>query len=150
MLDGIIALLSFKATDSIPDAYVPLTDLIHAVGQLIAGRAYENEFPRGFVLPAVVVHQYGGNQDYDFTGPIDITEDQVQVDCYAQDSSGCRALRLSVKDLLEAFTGTLPDGTVVQAMYKERDLAMPFLPNANTKGIANRWTLGFRVVSARQ
>jgi hypothetical protein len=149
LIDGITQLLSFQVTDSVPDGLQAYADQIHTVAAQVQGRVYENELPRGYRLPAIAVHQYGGAQDYDFSGPISINEDQVQLDCYGQDSLSCRATAEAARKLLENFTGTLPDGTVVQACYKERDQAMPFLPNADQKGIANRWMLGFRVVKQR-
>lgn len=130
LIDGLIQLLSSSVTQ-------------------VSGRVYENELPRGYKLPAIAVHQYGGTQDYDFSGPININEDQIQLDCYGQDSPTCRATAEAVTRLLQGFVGTLPDGTVVQAVYKERSQAMPFLPSADQKAIANRWMLGFRVVKQR-
>ena len=127
MLDGIITLLKNAAV----------------VGQ----RVYENELPRDYKLPAIAVHQYGGTQDYDLSGPLDIHEVQVQLDCYGKDSGSCRAVVDAARELLKGYVGTLPDGTVVEAVFLERDMALPFLPNADAKSIANRWTLGFRVVS---
>lgn len=133
ILDGIIALLN---ADS-------------GVNTLIAGRIYRNELPRGYTLPAIAVHRYGGTQEYDLNGPVGVKEDQIQLDVYGQDSATASAAAEAVKALLEPYTGTMPDGTIVQACYLERDMDMPFLPHADAKGIANRSLLGFRVVSTR-
>ena len=153
LIDGVISLLQGQLNETNQSAF---TLLIEGVTNLLAAdpistlpAVYENELPRGYKLPAIAVHQYGGNQDYDFAGPIDINEDQIQLDCYGADSSTCRATTAAARSLLEVYVGTLPDGTVVQAFYKERDQAMPFLPHADGKAIANRWTLGFRVVKQR-
>ena len=149
LIDGVIQLLSFQAKDSVPDALSAYADKITVVANTVAGRVYENELPRGYKLPAIAVHQYGGSQDYDFSGPIDINEDQLQLDCYGADSLSCRATAEAARKLLEDFVGTLPDGTVVQGLYKDRDMSMPFMPNAAVKGLSNRWTLGFRVIKQR-
>jgi hypothetical protein len=149
LIDGITQLLSFRVTDSAPQGLEAYADQLQAVAAQVSGRVYENELPRGYKLPAVAVHQYGGQQDYDLSGPVGVVEDQIQLDVYGLDSASCRAAAVACRDLLQSFTGTLPDGTTVQAIYKERDAAMPFLPNADAKGIANRWTLGFRVISQR-
>jgi hypothetical protein len=132
ILDGFIALLAADPG-------------VHAVA---AARVYKDELPRGYTFPAVVVHRYGGLQDYDFAGPVGVREDQIQIDAYAE-TAAIEQLSEAIRAALVPFVGALPDGTVVQACYLERDMDMPFLPNANTKGIANRSTLGFRVVSAR-
>jgi hypothetical protein len=120
--------------------------LITAHGS-VGSRVYKSVLPRGYVLPAIAIHRYGGAQDYDYAGPVDVREDQIQIDVYvdAADDTVLEAIRA----LISGYVGTLPDGTVVQACYLEREMDMPFLPNADTKGIANRSTLGFRVVSKR-
>ena len=153
LIDGVISLLQGQLNGTNQSAY---TALIEALVNILSTdhktnlpSVYENELPRGYKLPAIAVHQYGGNQDYDFSGPVDINEDQLQLDCYGPDSLTCRQTMRAARKLLEAYVGTLPDGTVVQGFYKERDQAMPFLPHADQKGIANRWTVGFRVVKKR-
>lgn len=156
LIDGVIMLLKGQLNETDQSGYTGLlAALIAANGaapgadSLPGSAVFENELPRGYQLPAIAVHQYGGTQDYDFGGPLDVVEDQVQLDCYGKDSASCRALSKAAKDLLQSYVGILPDGTVVQAVFKERDQAMPFLPNADQKGIANRWMLGFRVISKR-
>lgn len=133
MLDGFIALL-IADTDT---------------NALVSGRVYASVAPRGYVLPAIVIHRYGGLQEYQFDGPAGLREDQIQVDCYANDSSTAQQLAEAARELLISFVGALSDGTVVRGCYLERDMDMPFLPNADAKGITNRSLLGFRVVSVR-
>jgi hypothetical protein len=132
ILDGVISLLK---ADS-------------GVSGIAGSRVYKNELPRGYSFPAVVVHRYGGTQDYQMDGPVGVREDQIQIDAYAVTGT-IEGLSEAVRALLVGYVGTLPDGSVVQACYLERDMDLPFLPNANTTGIANRSTLGFRVISAR-
>lgn len=126
------------------------TDLLTdngAVNALITGRIYKSVLPRGYTLPALVIHRYGGSQEYQLDGPAGVREDQVQVDCYAVDADGAQALAEAVRAALVSFTGTLSDNTIVQGCFLERDMDMPFLPHADAKGFANRSLLGFRVVS---
>jgi hypothetical protein len=158
LIDGVIALLQGQLNGTNQSAYTALiaavssalsTDPGTSTGATGKPSIYENELPRGYILPAIAVHQYGGTQDYDFSGPIDINEDQIQLDCYGLDSLSCRMAAEAARKLLEGYMGTLPDGTVVQGLYKERDMAFPYLSHADTKGIANRWMLGFRVVKQR-
>lgn len=133
IIDGIIALLNGDT----------------GVNALTAGRIYKSALPRGYTLPAIAVHRYGGAQDYDLSGPVGVKEDQIQLDVYGQDPDSASAAAVLVKALLEPYTGTLSDGTIVQACYLERDMDMPFLPHADAKGIADRSLLGFRVISTR-
>lgn len=131
------------------DSLITLANEDNGVNALISGRIYKNVLPRGYVLPAIAVHRYGGSQDYEFAGPTGTSDDQVQFDCYGRTADEAQQTADAVRNLLVAFTGTLPGGTVVQACYLERDMDMPFLPNADVKGIANRAILGFRVVTVR-
>ena len=139
MLDGIISLLSGNAT---------VAALVTQNGG--APQIYKSVLPRGYVLPAIAIHRYGGTQDYQCDGPVVLREDQVQVDCYAGDPETAQTVAEAVRKVLVSYVGTLPDGTEVRAVYLERDMDMPFMPHADTKGIANRSLLGFRVVSVTQ
>ena len=131
LLDGVISLL-------VADP---------ATAALIAGRAYQSVLPRGYLLPAIAVHRYGATQDYDFAGPVSVREDQVQVDAYGATAADAQNVIAAVRAALTNFTGTLPDGTVVQAIYLEREQDLPFLPHADSKGLANRSLIAVRVVS---
>jgi hypothetical protein len=134
LLDGIIQLLQTDA----------------GLTPLVGGRVYENELPRGYTLPAIAVHQYGFEaQDYQFDGPVDISQDQIQLDCYGNTSAEVRAVAQAARTLLEPFTGALPDGTAVQLCEFTRSMAMPFMPHADQKGIANRWLLAFTITTKR-
>ena len=130
LLDGVITLLQQTAS----------------VTSVAAGGIHESELPRGYSLPAVCVHQYGGSEDTDLAGPIGLIDAQLQFDCYAGTAAASRALAAAIEALLKPFTGTLPDGTFVSYCKLERSIAMPFLPHADQKGIANRYTTGFSVV----
>lgn len=116
---------------------------------LVGTRVYKAVLPRGYQLPAVAVHRYGGDQDYQMSGPVDIREDRIQFDAYGDTPDDCEATAEAIRALLVPYTGTLTDGTVVQACYLERDMDLPFLANADSKGIANRTCLGFRVISGQ-
>ena len=117
---------------------------------LVGDWVYENSIPRGNVFPAVVVHSYNGTQDYDYAGPIGIREQMVQFDTYGRTSVEARKLREAVRRLISRYKGTLPDGTTVQAAFLEREMDMPFLPNADAKGVSNRSVLGFRIVTENE
>ena len=108
---------------------------------------YKQVLPRGYKLPAIVVHRYNGTHDQDMSGPIDIREDNFQLDIYGDTQDDCDAVTDASRDFLTGFTGTLPDDTVVTGTYLEQDRDMPFLPNADVKSLAFRAMLGFRFVS---
>lgn len=131
LIDGVIELL---AADT-------------GVTTLVSDRLYKGVLPRGYTLPAIAAHRYGGTQEYEYAGPIDSSEDQIQLDVYGEDADSCLQVVTAVKAVLNPFVGTLPDGTVVKACYLERDMDMPFLPHADTKGLAFRSLLGYRMVT---
>lgn len=154
LIDGVIGLLKGELNGTAQSAYTAQIAAVIAANGVdpstpsVHGSAvFENELPRGYTLPAVAVHAYGGDQGYDMAGPDSISESQVQIDVYGPDSVSCRILATAVRQLLKAYVGTLPDGTLVPGFFQERDMAMPFVGKADQKGIANRWTIGFRVVS---
>lgn len=107
------------------------------------GGVHENELPRGYILPCAAAHQYGGTRESQMSGPVDPGDTQVQFDCYGRTGLEARQSAAAIRAALEGFTGTLPDGTVVQRTMMDRSQALPFLPNADQKGIANRWMIGF-------
>lgn len=113
----------------------------------ITAPVYKSVLPRGYTLPAIAVHRYDGTQDYQFDGPTDPDENKVQFDVYGKTADECQQQSAAVRALLVSFTGTLPGGTRVQGCFLERDMDMPFLPNADTKGLAFRAVLGFRIIS---
>lgn len=128
---------------------ITLLQQTSAISSLLSGptAVYESVLPRGYKLPAIAAHRYGGAHDQDMAGPIDAVEDNFQVDIYADTSAAKESIRKACKDLLNGFVGVLTDGTVVMGTYLERDMDMPFLPNASPDNIAFRTVLAFRFVS---
>jgi hypothetical protein len=116
---------------------------------VVSTRVYLDVLPRGYILPALVVHQYGGSQGYQFSGPTGVTDDLVQIDVYGKTTAERGLAVAAVTAALVAFVGTLPDNTVVQLCKLERKMDMPFLPGADATGVAYRATLGFCITSKR-
>lgn len=108
---------------------------------------YDSVLPRGYKLPAIVVHRYGGVQEQDMSGPVDIREDSFQLDVYANQSAVKESATDACRTLLTGYTGTLEDGTVVLGTYLDQDRDMPFLPNANPDNTVFRGLLAFRFIS---
>jgi hypothetical protein len=111
----------------------------------ISAPLHETVLPRGYTLPAVVWHVFNVTTDYDFAGPERTVSTDIQFDCYSLDGASARALAAEIKAVLMAYTGTLSDGTQVQACYLDREMAMPFIAGASTTPI-HRVLLQFRVV----
>lgn len=120
------------------------------VAAIVAQKSfYEDELARGFKTPCVVLHRYNSAQEYDFNGPADVEETNVQADLYADTAQLRDQLRKAVKSVLDSYVGTLPDGTVVQGCFLERSLDPPYVTTTNTANTGFRSLLGYRVVSRR-
>jgi hypothetical protein len=114
------------------------------------GGVHKDALPRGYTFPAMALHRYTGNQDYDMQGPTDTSEDNIQIDCYGTTQNERDALVASVMAALDAYVGTLSDGTVVQACYRERGPQdMPVMADADTKGVGYRSVIGYRIVKGK-
>jgi hypothetical protein len=117
------------------------------VAALIGGRVYENVLPRGYTLPAVAVHAYGGTQETQMSGPVDVRVDQVQFDSYGLTAASARAVIEAIRSALISFTGALPEGTFVQLITIDRSMAMEFKATEDAKGSTHRFLLGVEVTS---
>jgi len=119
------------------------------VAAVVSSRVYRDVLPRGYVFPAIVVHKYARAQEYQFSGPVDVAEDHIQIDAYGSTSAARDSAIDAATSLLIGYVGTLPDGTIVQTCMLEREMDMPFLAKADATGFAFRTLLGFRIVSKR-
>lgn len=114
---------------------------------------YKQVLPRAYKLPAIAVHRYGATTDQDMSGPINVREDNFQLDIYGDTQADCDAVTDACRTQLTGYTGTYTnstdstDTTVIVGSYLDQDRDMPFLPNADTNSLAFRSLLGFRIVS---
>jgi hypothetical protein len=115
------------------------------VGEMIAD-IYDSVLPRGYKFPAACWHIFGGTEPYDMSGPIATIETELQIDCYGASALSARTLANAVKAVLKPLTGTLSDGTNVQACFLTRDLDMPYQASGDAKGITFRVCLQFNVI----
>jgi Protein of unknown function (DUF3168) len=129
------------------DGLIALVQADPGCTALIAGRIYEGELPRGYTLPAVAIHKYGGNRDTQFSGPVGIRETQIQFDTYGRTALEARQVAQAIDSLVAPFAGALPDGTVVQLCTLERDMDMPFKADGDAKSVFSRSTLGYRIIT---
>jgi hypothetical protein len=126
MLAGLIQMLQDDAT----------------VSSFVGDRVYRAVLPRGFVFPALVVHKYANVQDYQLSGPVDVAEDHVQIDVYGNTPAELDDAADAVRALLINYSGTLPDDTVVQGTFLDRDMDLPYRPDMDKKGFTYRSVLG--------
>jgi hypothetical protein len=113
------------------------------VSALIGTRAYWVLAPKGSALPQVVLARVTTEDTYDTQGATGLRDAVVQVDCYAADFYGSRAISLAVRKLLESYKGTLADGTRVSAVITRKDWDMPY--EEGGKGFVYRALLEFSI-----
>ena len=78
-----------------------------AVVALVADRVWFSVLPAEYDLgpwmPAIVVQGQDSEDEYAMGGPIGRARGQVQVDAWAEDRSGCEALREAIREGLGSF-----------------------------------------------
>ena len=84
-------------------------------------QAYWVLAPQGAKLPFLVLSRVGTTDPYTMAGTLGIRQGIFQISCYSASFLSSRTIAKQVRTLLENFTGTLPDGTVVQATFTSHD-----------------------------
>jgi hypothetical protein len=99
--------------------------------------------PKGAAVPCIVLSRVATDDPTAMAGPVGLRGALFQADCYSATYYGSRALADTVRNLLEPFTGALPDGTNVGGVLSTKDWDMPF--EEGGKGFVYRAMLEFRV-----
>ena len=146
---GIISLLQAAYSGYTPPVLPGANHTAAQLQTLCGHRACDTVLPRGYQLPAVVVHQYGGTQGYELDGPDNMNDGQIQLDAYGVTPASTQQLADALEDYFINFIGPLPDGSQVSACFLERRMDMPFESATDRSGISYRTMLGFRVVAQR-
>jgi hypothetical protein len=95
-----------------------------AVSAIVAGRIYANQLPqisKAAPLPAIVHKEIHGNGEVTMDGPDQLQYSRTQIDCFGKVYEDAKKLARTVRQELEAFTGALPDGTVIEHMQRESE-----------------------------
>lgn len=69
--------------------------------------------PEAAPLPAIVFAKLQGNRQMTLGGPSGLETSRWVFDCHALDYESAESLAIIVRDVLETFTGTLPDGSKI-------------------------------------
>jgi hypothetical protein len=84
---------------------------------------FGGHLPKAIVLPALVISEiHGGASVFSMDGPANMLFSRVQFSCFGNTYAQAKTLARAVRLLLEQFTGALPDGTVVDSMYRVAEL----------------------------
>jgi len=99
--------------------------------------------PKGAAVPCIVLSRTATADTLTMQGATPLRGALLQLDCYGGTYYSARALSTAVRQVIESFTGTLPDGTLVQGALITKDWDMPFQEGA--LGFVYRAMLEFRV-----
>ena len=106
-------------------------------------RAFWILAPQGSQVPFLIFSRVGTVDPYTMAGTTGIREGKFQIACYASTFLTSRAISKTVRQLLENFRGTLPDGTVVQATFIDMDFDHQY--SEGGKGFVFQAILQFRI-----
>jgi hypothetical protein len=74
--------------------------------------------PEGYPLPAIVYREIHGDGLMTMDGPDALQFSRMEFGCYGKTYAESKILARGVRQILEAFTGALSDGTVIGTMQR--------------------------------
>ncbi len=92
-----------------------------AVSALLGNRLYPLVLPQNGRLPAATYQRVSGERNYDLdgsTGPKRVT---LQLDSWAEDYAGAKALAAAIESVLEGYTGPMAGLTVSRSVILRED-----------------------------
>lgn len=111
----------------------------------LTGRAriHWDALPQPGALPALIVHEQGGaSDDYTFRGRVSLTENFLQLDCWAGTRAEAIALRVALTDALDTLREP-PLQAFILRRHSGRDLITG--PDANGVSAFHRASLDIRL-----
>ena len=101
--------------------------------------------PQGAKIPFLILSRVATTDNYGYGGTVGVRNSLFQVVCYASTYLASRQIASVVRQALQNFTGPLPDGTVVQSLFIEKDFDMSY--EEGGKGFVYGAYIQFRVFS---
>jgi hypothetical protein len=87
-----------------------------AVSTIVSNRIYASQIPQlsaASPLPAISYHEVHGDGEFTLDGSDPLQYSRTQMSCYGKTYADAKRVARTLRQELEAFTGTLPDGTEV-------------------------------------
>jgi len=97
------------------------------IAALVVTRVYANQLPQlspDSILPAIVYKEVHGDGEFSMDGPDQLQYSRMQFSCYGKVYLDAKRVARTLKQEFEAFTGELPDGTVIEHMQRESEVDM--------------------------
>jgi len=99
---------------------VTLMEATTAITDVTAERIYGVQLPQKPTVPAIVITNITGEDEYSATGALDLIPVRFQIDCYAATLDASIALGNIVNALLSGFKGAAGAETIQGSFLKNR------------------------------
>ncbi len=97
-----------------------------SVNSLVNGSVWFGLMQEQATLPSIVISAIAGGPIVTLESTLATADRRFQFDCYANDYLTGRKVAKAVRQLLQDFSGTLYDGTLVKACVVNLDMDMPY------------------------
>jgi hypothetical protein len=95
------------------------------IAALVINRVYANQLPEisaDAPLPAIVYKEVHGDGEFSMDGPDQLQHSRMQFSCYGKVYLDAKRIARTLRQELEAFTGEMADGTVIEHMQRESEV----------------------------
>ena len=101
------------------------------VSTWVSGRIFYSRMPKDATLPAIVFNVVSTtDMGYTFQGASGLRTKRIQFDSYAKAYLDTISISDSIRTILESYSGTLEDGTVVQGCIVISEMDFPYEPGS--------------------
>ncbi len=102
---------------------ITLLEATTAITDLVGVRIYGIQLPQDPTMPAVVVTNITGQDDYEASGALDLIIARFQIDCYGATLAESLAIGIAINDLMSGYKGAAGDETILGSFNRnKRDL----------------------------
>jgi hypothetical protein len=94
------------------------------ISALVGDHTYAGQLPELKAptdLPAIVYREVHGDGEFSMDGPDQLQHSRMQFSCYGKLYRDAKRVARTLRAELEAFTGQLNDGTVIEHMQRESE-----------------------------
>jgi len=84
---------------------ITLLEATTAITDLVSTRIYQVQLPQAPTMPAIVITNITGNDDYSAEAPLDLIVARFQIDCYGATLAESLAVGVAVNTLMSGYKG---------------------------------------------
>jgi hypothetical protein len=86
---------------------------------LIAGRIYPLVLPETPTYPALTYRTISSVPTLDLNGNVIESKTRIEFTAWSTVYSDCKTIQKAIRNVLDSYSGTLPDGTIVQFTWRD-------------------------------